>query len=467
MIVQKITPIKVEPSKYINDSSLDYSIYVCKKRGIPTLMDGLKDGQRKALYLLKPKSGEIKTVSLAGEMISSELYIHGDTAAADSIGMLAAPYQNNIPFIQGVGNFGTKAKASEISAARYTYVTSNMATRTLMYKDIEVAPMEPNSEGTNESVEYFLPLVPTILFNGISGMGVGFKSTIFPRDPVKVAQATLLHLQGKPIPDDLLLPSYQFCSDGRSTRGKKAHQYYFFGKCEIIDTSTVRITDLPPSITPEKFKAKLVQMLENKKIREYTNDTAENVCFTVKLPRGLAKDWTADDAIKYFDLRKVNSEILTAICDKRVKIFTSASHIIAEFVERREKFFYDRYEKLISDIDVRLNWLHLYKQCFIENLCDKISDYQSRAELIKAISVIRDASKINATDEQVTSIAELPSYRWTQDSYTKCLSQIDELTQTREEYETIRSTPQNIRKQYIKEVKELIKIIPTIPTGRE
>ena len=82
-------------SEYINDSSLDYSLYVCEKRGIPALGDGLKDVHRKALYLLRNKKHEIKTISHSGETISSGLYLHGDTAASDAIGKLAAPYQNN------------------------------------------------------------------------------------------------------------------------------------------------------------------------------------------------------------------------------------------------------------------------------------------------------------------------------------------------------------------------------------
>lgn len=467
MFVQKITPIDIKPSMYINDSSLDYSIYVCKKRGIPSLMDGLKDGQRKAMYLLKPKTGEIKTVSLAGEMISSELYIHGDTGAADSIGMLAAPYLNNLPFIKGVGNFGTKAKAREISAARYTYVTCNNTTRKLMYTDVEVAPMEPNSEGTNESVEYFLPLVPTILFNGISGMGVGFKCELFPRNPLCVAQATLLHLQGKPISEELLMPSYQFCSDGTSTKGRKPNQYYFHGQCVIVDTSTVRVIDLPPGMTPEKFKEKLATMLENKKIKSFTNDTAKNVNFTIKLSRGQARDWSEADAVKFFGLRKVATETLTAICDNRVKIFRDVNEIVEDFVVRRERFFYDRYAKLINDIDVRLEWLYLYKACFDNQLADRISSSKSRASLIDEIRGIRDANNLSATEEQITSIAELASYRWTIEAFDKCIAQINELLETRSEYEEIRSTPQNIRKQYIKEVRELIKVIPTLPTGRE
>ena len=49
-------------SDYILDTSKDYSLYVCEHRSIPKASDGLKDGQRKALWLLRSKQKEIKTI---------------------------------------------------------------------------------------------------------------------------------------------------------------------------------------------------------------------------------------------------------------------------------------------------------------------------------------------------------------------------------------------------------------------
>ena len=63
---------------YIKDTSRDFSIYVCQNRGIPSICDGLKDAQRKGLFIIKPKTEKIKTISLAGECISSGIYLHGD-----------------------------------------------------------------------------------------------------------------------------------------------------------------------------------------------------------------------------------------------------------------------------------------------------------------------------------------------------------------------------------------------------
>ena len=72
-------------SEYILETSKDYSIYVCSNRAIPSVTDGLKDGQRKAMWLLRNKTEKIKTFSLSGEMISSGLYLHGDASGTISL----------------------------------------------------------------------------------------------------------------------------------------------------------------------------------------------------------------------------------------------------------------------------------------------------------------------------------------------------------------------------------------------
>ena len=121
-------------SNYILDTSREYSVYVCENRAIPKVADGLKDGPRKALWLMRNKSEKIKTVSMSGEMISSGLYLHGDASASGAISMLAAPYCNNIPLIEGIGAFGTRVAPVEgIGAPRYTYVKKNKAADMLLY----------------------------------------------------------------------------------------------------------------------------------------------------------------------------------------------------------------------------------------------------------------------------------------------------------------------------------------------
>ena len=146
------------PSDYLLDTSRDYSIYVCESRSIPKVTDGLKDGQRKALYLLRNRQDKIKTISLAGEMISSGLYLHGDSSASGAISLLAAPYTNNIPLLEGIGNFGTRVAPVEgIGAPRYTYVKRGTAAQNLVYQDLAIIPMQENYDGSTMEPVTFLP----------------------------------------------------------------------------------------------------------------------------------------------------------------------------------------------------------------------------------------------------------------------------------------------------------------------
>lgn len=51
-----------DTTSFIKDTSREYSIYVCQNREIPSVSDGLKDAQRKALFVMKTQNEKIKTI---------------------------------------------------------------------------------------------------------------------------------------------------------------------------------------------------------------------------------------------------------------------------------------------------------------------------------------------------------------------------------------------------------------------
>ena len=196
-----ILDTSISSSQYILDTSREYSIYVCSDRAIPYATDGLKDVQRKALWLMRNKGDKIKTVSLAGEMISSELYVHGDASAGEAVSMLAAPYLNNIPLIEGIGAFGTRVAPKDgIGAPRYTYVKKSKITQELVYADLDIVSLKENYSGQLEP-KTFLPLIPLLLLNGVSGIAVGWSTDILPRKPSDIIDACISALDGKEIPE--------------------------------------------------------------------------------------------------------------------------------------------------------------------------------------------------------------------------------------------------------------------------
>lgn len=112
---------------------MHYSIANCK-RTIPSLYDGLKPGQRKILYCALSrnlKDGisfhsplecvvsflEIKVSQLSGYVSEKTYYKHGEASLQSSIIAMAANYvgSNNIPFLQAVGQFGTRLEGGKVS----------------------------------------------------------------------------------------------------------------------------------------------------------------------------------------------------------------------------------------------------------------------------------------------------------------------------------------------------------------
>lgn len=445
--------INFDASTFVNESRRDYSLYVLENRGIPSVWDGLKDGQRKALYLLQNRSGEIKTISLAGEMISSGLYVHGDAAAAESIGKLAAPYLNNMPIIKGIGGFGTKTVPDAISAPRYTYVKKSSVTEKIMYPDHEVIPMKENYDGSAFSPEHYAPLIPTVLLNGISGMAPGFSTNILPRPLSGVIKATLdvLNVQ---MPSTLV-PQYESCSGRVVSLGDS--RYEFYGVATVVDGQTVHITELPPGLTHEKFIERLNDMCDNNTIKNYNDDTSDKIDITVKFIRGSLQGWTNDTALTFFSLVTRDKDRLVVIDwdGKTVKEYRSASELVIEYVQRRFRYYVLRYERLKKIDTAKLQYELLIKACLESDLLDRLKTFKNKAELYSAIEVVAQNANLTVTDSDINLACSLPTYKWTKEEINVVNSKIKELKSNIKKYNDILSNDDRIWKIYREEVQTL------------
>lgn len=444
------------PSSYINSRSKEYAIYTLLKRVIPYVGDGLKNGQREALYILrsKPDNKEVKTISLAGEMISSELYLHGDVSATDSISLLAAPFKNNVPLITGIGGFGTRVNPDSFGAPRYTYVKKNSASNNLLYIDSDVVPMVENHDGSNIEPSYFLPIVPLILLNGAKGVGTAWNTTIFPRSLKDIINATKCAIEGKKIPT--LPPKYDYLNiDVKKIEG---NSYEFAGKVTIDDTSTATIIEIPPEVTLEKMREKLFRLVEEDKINSFEDNSQKKISIKLKFKRGSLKDWTEQDIIDYIGLTSKASENFVVLnWDKKSIVqYDSAEKIVEDFVKWRFKGYVDRYEKMKNDSSYELKfWLGM-KDCYDDGLPERLKSKKDKKDLSLDISNI--VLKHELSDEQIDKIASLPSYRWAKDGYKQVLDKIKELKNSIKEYDSYLKDDSKIKSKWIEELDEIKKL---------
>lgn len=441
-------------TNFIKDTSRDYSIYVCQSRGIPCVSDGLKDAQRKALFVMKSQNEKIKTISLAGKLISENIYLHGDAAACDTISLMAAPYCNNIPLLNGVGAFGTRVGPNDWGAPRYTYVKKSIFTDTLIYQDYDIIPLKENYDGSVMEPKHFLPLIPLVLLNGISGIAVGWSTEILPRSLEDLIDATLAAIDEKK-KLTALLPKYEYLRTQVKSLGD--NQFEFTGKVEI-DGSSVIVTELPPDLSLEKFKARLNKMEDEEQIQTYIDRSTKEIHVEVRFKRGSINDWTVENAIDFLKLKSKNTERLVVLDydGNNIKQYENAQELVRNFVEWRLGFYTVRYKKMISDSTYQLNWNLALKACYDQGLPAFLPKAKNKNEILEKIKTI--TQKITIDDDQKDRISSLPSYRWAKDAYDDVVNKIVELKATIAEYNKILSDPLKLRSIYRQEVAALKKL---------
>lgn len=456
---------------FLDQSYHGFAVYVNKNRAIPDARDGLKQGQRIALHLMRKRADKIKTIALAGAMIAEELYVHGDAAAADSISQLAAPFKNNVPLLQGKGSFGSLIKPTAFASPRYTYVKKPSYTDGLLYIDADIVPLTENHDGSKMMPETFFPLIPTHLLNGAEGIGVGYSVRVFPRNINDLVNAIgkCVRQQKSALPP--IEPCFDYLNGQRGTfKGYNkagAMVWEFVGKVTIKDTSTLVVTELPAmNLTLEKFKEQLNEMVEKGEIREAKDSSSKTVNIEIKLSRGKARGWKEADAIDFLKLRKDASETFVVTTfdgkgivqyqyDKDHKYPDPVERYIREWTEWRFAQYSDRYKNLIKLAEDELLYLMCIKACFDHKMPDRISKKKDRADMKDDIITCSRKNGLKATDHIADRISARASYSWTQDAYKKILEEIKRLKSDISNYTSLLKSDGKRRDVFVSELQSL------------
>jgi len=418
----------------------------------------LKLSQRIALYLLKDQSSPVKTAGLVGRMMASHLYDHGDASAADAVSRMAAPFLNNYPLVQGEGAFGTRvAPLKGIGAARYTEVKRSKFSEKYLYMDMDLCPLRENYDGSTMMPQTFLPIIPMVLLNGIKGIAVGFATNILPRSLQDITEAVKEVLTTgrttKP-----LMPFYERYNGPVIQDHKNPKKFYLHGVIEKVNTTTVKITDLPPTMELETIIAKLISLEEEKKIVSFVDNSTDKIDITVKFTRANLASYTDTSLITLFKLVVNETENITVISPdgSHVKQYDTPNELLEDFVNWRLQFYKMRYEKMLS----AANDLALYYRCFIlcfedidgETLVDIIQHIESKSELMEMIDGLAELKSLKPSKEILSKIASLPIYTFTVKEKTAIEKKLQAVLKDIEEYKKIIKSEKRQKSIFAKEI---------------
>lgn len=447
----------MKTSQYLLDTSREYAIYVCSTRAIPNVQDGLKHGQRIALWLLRNRAEKLKTYALSGLMGYERLYVHGEGSANNAISLLAAPYKNNVPMIEGLGAFGSRVAPVEgIGAPRYTEVRRAKSAESILYRDLDLVPLVDNYDGSSKQPEHFLPLIPVVLLNGVSGVAVGWSTEILPRSLKSLIDATIAALDGKPVPQ--LDPKFERYNLKIVRLG--SNSFEFRGHVDIVDTSTITVTELPPGVAIESFRKRLIEMEDDERIQSFTDRSTDSINISIKLKRGAAKGWKEDDAVEFLKLReRVTERLVTINWDGRsIRTWPTAEDLVKEFAEWRLGWYSKRFEKQVADAEEERSYWRVIKALFDAGFTKKLGTFADRGAMEDEVTAVATKAKLKIVDGQMDRITSLPTYRWTVAFRDEVVAKIKALDESIADWKATLASPKRLKDVYRGELEELRKI---------
>lgn len=430
----------VQYEQFINNEMIHFSTYDCA-RSIPNMVDGLKISLRKILFsaFKRKLNSEIKVAQFSGYVSEHSAYHHGEASLNGAIVNMAQNYvgSNNINLLLPNGQFGTRLHGGDDSASeRYIFTQLNPLTR-YIFPDVDDAVLNYlDDDGTIVEPEYYVPIIPFALMNGISGIGTGFSCSIVPYNPKQIIHYLKHMLKNESTDSIEFVPYYEgFKGTVKKIDDKK---YAIKGCYEKIGDDKIRITELPVGTWTMSYTTYLETLVDGpvdsktgkrgtSLLRDFSSVCTEvNIDIIVVFPRGrLAElesniDTTGCNGVeKLLKLQTTVSTTNMHMFDKDCKLhkYNTVEEIITEFYGVRIQMYQKRKNQLLSEMRNKLVKLSNRAKYIQETLAGTIDLRRMKTDAVNELLSKKQYDKLDGdykylikmpmdsvTDENVASI---------------------------------------------------------------
>lgn len=411
-------------TEYLDQDYAMYGMYTLENRAIPSVIDGFKPTARKIIFIADKvwRTGSekpLKIFQLGGRIASEAHYHHGDASLSGAIIGMAQSFKNSLPLLEEIGQFGS-IRSPEAGAPRYisTKLTKNFR---LLYKDFELLENQVE-EGNVIEPKFFLPIIPTVLLNGSSGIAVGFATNILNRNPLDLIDACVKVLDGKRV--GKLLPWLKDYN-GPIEQVGTSNQYIMRGQYQITNTTTVTVSELPPSVTFQKYEAHLNSLQDRGIIASYEDNSANGINYIIKFARATLTTLIEKDKLDQ-TLKMIETETENLTClDERGKllIFENIPQIVEYFTNFRLSFYSKRKAFLINKYNEELTYLS-NRARFIKLIIDgklKVNNVPR-----KEIILYLETNKFDQVNGTYLYLLNMPIHSLSKETYEALLKEVSE-----------------------------------------
>lgn len=403
---------------FVNTEIRDFTLENCR-RAIPSIIDGLKRSQRKAVWAVSNIKGMETVERMALKSASMTAYKAGGNNMSGTIINLACDYpgSNNIPLIKKEGQFGSIID-HDSSSARYIEAEIHENYFKLFDEnDLKISPAQ-FSKGAQIEPYYLYPKIPMVLINGGHGTGSGYASN-FPCHNIHDVMKAMLEVMETGKVQTKLTPSYNGYV-GHIIR-KDDEQIETWGKIEKLNTTKLLITGLPPHFTKEKFKLNVLNpLLEDQTIKDYVDDSNETDGWhiTITMSREMLASFDEIQLYEKFSLiHRLTPNYTLWDVNGIIKRFANPEEIVEEFVEWRLKTNIERRDYIVEELCKKMEYLEHYITFINDFLADKTPYLTSKKGIIERLVTLGVSEDFVKT----------PLYNLTVEKLDSLKSQLDEL----------------------------------------
>ncbi|CAL5226164.1 g8989 [Coccomyxa viridis] len=371
------------PGTYLDQSvsEISYSDFVNKElilfsradleRSIPSMVDGLKPGQRKILFCCFKRNirKDVKVAQLSGFVSADTAYHHGETSLQSTIIGLAHNFigSNNVNVLVPAGQFGTRLQGGKDAAgARYIMTRLDKIARVVFHEHDDKLLGYLKEEGQSIEPQWYLPVVPMVLINGAEGIGTGWSTYIPNYNPREVAANLRRLLSGEEL--EIMQPWYRgFKGTIQEVPSKTAGKSYnVYGTIAQVDDTTLDVTELPVRKWTQDYKEFLEGLIKPEEkagpavladYREHHSDA--DVHFSLQLLPGQMDPCLAAGLHARFKLQSKISCGNMVLFDSKgvIRRYETAEEILRDFFELRMAYYGKRRLALIQVAEFHMQLL--------------------------------------------------------------------------------------------------------------
>jgi DNA topoisomerase-2 len=392
---------KLPISKFFKEEFISY-IIANLRRCIPSLIDGLKESERKIIFSCfknwdigsTSNYESIKVAQIANDTARITNYHHNEEILGKVIAKLSQNFigSNNLPLLKATSQSGTRYYGGKNSpSARYMFVQPERYFHLIFrVEDFPVLNFL-QEEGKSIEPETFFPIVPLALINGACGIATGY-STFIPNFKLedivawlkaRIAQRAQDGNAGALVQFPELKPYYKGFTGGleviqRDSETEKV-SFISYGNYKVLKSGTVIVNELPIQKWPCDYHKLLEELRNKKKIRSFKNNSYDD---TVYFEIEGMKEEASYRSLHLMKSLPMSNMVLLIENDIPIN-FENVEEILEAFFVRRLKFYQKRKDFIIAKMRSNLKNLE-YKQKFLKSVLEKkLEIFETSQEEIK------------------------------------------------------------------------------------